>query len=118
MKKAFCKRKKMHVRVRGTRKHKKFIRVGDPVSIHSMPGETPRSRVDVAFQPVVAAFRRVGRSKLATVKYTDTEDGQQHLMELPAASMRGGSGGSEDPLQIGDHVVLRSRGAGVLPAVG
>jgi hypothetical protein len=97
-------------------KSKEVVHAGDPVVVRHMPVDVPHHRVDDTIPPVVASIRRVGHLKYATVKYTDTEDGKTHLMELPASSLRGGR--SEGRLRIGDHVVLKKRGAGVLPAVG
>jgi len=98
--------------------NKRTVQIGDPVNIRAMPGEMPSSRVDPGFTPVVAAFRRGLKSKLATIKYVDTRDGGEHLVELPASSLSMVLSADEKPLMIGDHVVLRKRGGGVLPAVG
>ena len=99
-------------------KNKRNLQVGDAVRIRSMPGEVPRSRVDPSKTARVAAIRRGPKSKLATVKYTDSEDGAQHLVELPGSSLRAVESERAEALQIGDHVVLRKRGGGVLPSVG
>jgi hypothetical protein len=106
-----------HMFLRVGKNKERNVRVGDEVNIRSMPGEVPRSRVDPTKMPIVAAIRQGSKTKLATVKYTDSEDGEQHLVELPPSSLR--AGGNEDKsLMIGDHIVLRKRGNGVLPSVG
>jgi len=107
----------MLVRVHGSAKNrnKRVMRVGDAVTIRAMPGDTPRSRVNRAKRPVIAAIRHANSSKLATVRYTDTADNRQHLVELGARALEAGQ---TNGLAIGDHVVVKTRGGCVLPAVG
>jgi len=108
----------MYLRIVHPKHKKKLVRVGDAVRIVSMPGDVPQSRVDPNHVPRLVAIRRTGRhSKSGTVKYTDTEDGQSHIVELPASNLMGvvQDGTAFD---IGDHVELIRRGHGVLPAVG
>lgn len=103
----------MYLRGRGN--YKKLVKVGDAVEIHRMPGDIPHSRIASSKTPVVAAVRRGRPSKLVTVKYSDTQDGQTHLLEVPATHLRSPE---TSVLSIGDHVELKTRDRGVVVSIG
>jgi hypothetical protein len=92
------------------------MRAGDEVKIRSLPGNTPLHRVHPDSKPVIASIDRVNGRKMATVEYTDSGDGDTHVVQLPPSSMR--SSEETDGLNIGDRVTLIQRGVGVCASVG
>lgn len=106
----------MFVRVRTPKSSRKnVVRLGGEVTLRAMPGKTPLSRVDRSTPPALVAVRRVNGHKMATIGYTDSVDGDTHLVEVSPSALLQGAG---TELNIGDRVELIAAAPSVCVSVG